>query len=122
MKRISVKKEVLVIMMIVVALLTICSKVFATGTQTGPIQIPTINTGTEPSTDPTTNAEAPTTPTQPVANTLQPGATNTTGSNYQNNTSLPQTGDASDYAIFLLIVVAIVIAVYAYRKVKEYNI
>lgn len=121
MKKVSVKKEILVIMMIVVALLAICSKVFATGTQTSPVQIPTINTGTNPSTDSTTNTE-PTTPTQPVANTVQPTTTNTTGSTYQNNTSLPQTGDASDYAIFLLIVVAIIIAVYAYRKVKEYNI
>ena len=47
--------------------------------------------------------------------------TNTTGSTYQ-NTALPQTGDASDYAIFMLILVAAVVAVYAYKKVKEYNI
>lgn len=34
---------------------------------------------------------------------------------------LPQTGDASDYAIFLLIGLFAVISIYAYRKVKDYN-
>lgn len=38
------------------------------------------------------------------------------------NTNLPQTGDASDYAIFLLIVVSIIIAIFAYKKVRDYNI
>lgn len=34
---------------------------------------------------------------------------------------LPQTGDASDYAIFLLIGLFTVVSIYAYRKVKDYN-
>lgn len=115
MGKLSIKKEILIIMMIIVAILTISSKVFATGTSSdNPVQIPIIDTNTTqdtnpaPNTNQTTNAVAPT--------------TNTTGSTYQNTESLPQTGDASDYAIFLLIVVAIVVAIYAYRKVKEYNI
>lgn len=117
MRKMSMKKEILVIMMVVLMLLTISTKVFATGTG-GPISInivaPTTNaetTDTNTTTNTTTNIVTPTT-----TNT-----TNTTVSNYQ-NTTLPQTGDASDYAIFLLIAVAIVVAIYAYKKVRDYNI
>lgn len=119
MKKMFLRKEILVILMVVLILLTISTKVLATGTS-GPITInittpatetPTTetNTTTNVTTNVTTNRVAPTT------------TTNTTVSNYQ-NTTLPQTGDASDYAIFLLIAVAIVVAVYAYKKVREYNI
>lgn len=117
MKKMSVKREILVMIIIVVAVLLISSKVLATGTSNGAIKIPSIDTTTNSTTD-TTNVTA--NPIVPITNTN----TNTAGSTYQNTntTTLPQTGDASDYAIFLLIVVATIIAVYAYRKVKEYNI
>lgn len=116
MKKLSVKKEILIVMMIVIMLLAISSKVLATGTENSPIQIPTINTTTSAvDTNTTTN-----TTTNVIANAIAP-TTNTTASTYQ-NTTLPQTGDASDYAIFLLIAVAVVIAVYAYKKVRDYNI
>ena len=122
MKKMSVKREILVIMMIIVAVLLISSKVLATGTSGGPIQIPTVDATTNPTPDPNSTNTTQTNVIQ--TNTITPIAptTNTTGSNYQNTTSLPQTGDASDYAIFLLIMVAILIAVYAYQKVKQYNI
>ena len=114
MRKMSMKKEILVIMMVVLMLLTVSTKVLATGTG-GPISInivaPTTNTTTE------TN----TTTTNTTTNIVTPATTNTTTSNYQ-NTTLPQTGDASDYAIFLLIAVAIIVAVYAYKKVRDYNI
>lgn len=117
MKKMSMKKEILIIMMVVLMLVTISTKVLATGTG-GPISInitaPTTNT-----TITDTNTTAPTTNT--TTNIVTPATTNTTTSNYQ-NTTLPQTGDASDYAIFLLIAVAIVVAVYAYKKVRDYNI
>lgn len=35
---------------------------------------------------------------------------------------LPQTGDAGDYVIYALIAVGVVTAVYAFKKVKNYNI
>ena len=116
MKKFSVKKEVLTIVMIIVAILAIGSQVFATGSSTGPIQINIVETPT------TTNVVAPETTNQvaPTTNIIAP-TTNTTGSAYQ-NTTLPQTGDASDYAIFMVILVAAVVAVYAYKKVREYNI
>lgn len=115
MRKMSMKKEILVIMMVVLMLLTISTKVLATGTG-GPISInivaPTTNTETTDTNTITTNT---------TTNIVTPTTTNTTVSNYQ-NTTLPQTGDASDYAIFLLIAVAIVVAVYAYKKVRDYNI
>lgn len=117
MKKISVKKEILTIVLILIAILAIGSKVFATGTSNSPIQIPTINTNTTP-TD--TTANETTNVVSPTTNIIAP-TTNTTGSIYQ-NTALPQTGDASDYAIFMLIVVAAIVAVYAYKKVRDYNI
>lgn len=120
MKKMSVKKEILTIVMIVVAVLAISSQVLATGTSDSPIQIPTINTGTN-SVDTNTTTNEVTNVVVPTTNTVTP-TTNTTGSTYQNTTTLPQTGDASDYAIFMLIVVAVVVAIYAYRKVKEYNV
>ena len=115
MKRMNLRKEILVIVMIIVAMLTISSKVLATGTSDNPIQIPTINAVTTPDTNTEANEVVPTT------NNIAP-TTNTEGSNYQNTTTLPQTGDASDYAIFMLIVVAGIVAVFAYKKVREYNI
>ena len=123
MKKMSVKKEILTIVMIVVVVLAISSQVLATGTSDSPIQIPTINTGTN-SVDTNTTTNVVTNVVVPTTNTVTPttNTTNTTVSTYQNTTTLPQTGDASDYAIFMLIVVAIVVAIYAYRKVKEYNV
>lgn len=118
MKKMNLKKEILVIIMVVLVFLTISTKVLATGTA-GPIIINTIATTDSNSTTNTTTNTISQIPT--TTNTITPVTTNTTTSNYQ-NTTLPQTGDASDYAIFLLIVVAIVVAIYAYRKVKEYNI
>jgi len=117
MKKFSLKNEILVVMMLVVVMLAISTTVLATGTSDSPVQIPVIDTSTN-----TETANETTTPVVPTTNveTTNP-TTNTNGSTYQ-NTALPQTGDASDYAIFLLIVVAVVIAVYAYRKVRDYNI
>jgi len=106
--------------MIVVAVILISSKVLATGTSNSPIKIPTIDTTTNVTDDSTNTTN--TTPTVIPTTNITTQTTNTTGSNYQNTTALPQTGDASDYAVFLLIVVAVIVAIYAYRKVKEYNI
>ena len=116
MKKLSVKKEILTIALIVVTILAVASQVFATGTSDSPVQIPTIDTTTN-SVDTTTNVVTPTTNVvAPTTNT-----TNTTVSTYE-NTTLPQTGDASDYAIFMVILVSAIVAIYAYKKVREYNI
>lgn len=121
MKKMSVKKEILTIALIIVGFLAIGSQVLATGTSDSPIQIPAINTTTNVvDTNTTVNEVTTVNVVTPTTNVVTP-TTNTTGSTYE-NTTLPQTGDASDYAIFMLILVAAVIAVYAYKKVREYNV
>ena len=126
MKKVNVKKEILVVLLIVAIMVAISGSVFATGqinipgintdanavTETNTITINTINTNT------TTNTVVNTAVITPVTTNT---TTNTQGSQYT-NTSLPQTGDASDYAIFAVIAVAIVVAIYAYKKVRDYNI
>ena len=119
MKKMSIKKEILTITLILITILAIGSRVFATGTSNSPIQIPTINTDTNSVDTNTTTNETTNTVIIPTTNVTT--NTNTTVSTYE-NTSLPQTGDASDYAIFMLIVVAAIVAVYAYKKVRDYNI
>lgn len=113
MKKVNVRKTIVVIALIAIVLL-LSSSVYATGT-VSPINIisttqQTNEVTTNQTTNTTTNVVAPTTNT-----------TNTAVSTYT-NTNLPQTGDASDYAIFLLIVVSVVIAIFAYKKVRDYNI
>ncbi len=116
MKKMSIKKEILIIVMVVLMLAVVSTKVLATGNG-GPISINIIAPSTEANT--TTNTTT-NTATNTTTNVVAPVTTNTV-SNYQ-NTTLPQTGDASDYAIFALIAVAIGVAAYAYKKVQDYNI
>lgn len=119
MKKFSMKNEMLIVIMIIVAMLTISTAVFATGTADKPFDIQGIISAPGTVNEEQTPVVPEQTPVIPEQTPAPSG--NTTGSNYQ-NTALPQTGDASDYAIFGLIVVAVVIAVYAYRKVRDYNI
>ena len=114
MKNVKSNKIVLIVLIMLLLMLA-ATNVFATGNSGDIIQI---NITTNPSTNTAT-------PTNTQTNIAAP-MTNTAGSTYTNNTgntnTLPQTGDASDYAIFLLIAISIVIAVYAYKKVRDYNI
>ena len=56
-----------------------------------------------------------------IVNTNTNTNTNKTTSVYNNTTSLPKTG-ANDYAVFLIIAICAVSAVYAYKKIRDYNI
>lgn len=117
MRKSNVKKIILIMALVIIAVLLV-SKVYATGTVVNPVQVPiSTNTTNSPSAD-TNTANTTNTNTTTIAPTTQ---TNTTSSTYT-NTNLPQTGDASDYAIFLLIVVSVVVAIFAYKKVRDYNI
>ncbi len=115
MKKLSVKKLLIVIALIAMVAV-IGTKVQATGGAVNPL-LNIQGSGTANTTTNTTTTNTATTNTT-TTNTVK---TNTAGSNYQ-NTNLPQTGDASDYAIFLFIAVCIVVAIYAYRKYRNYNI
>ena len=116
MRKSSVKKLIVAVALIVM-LLAVVTSVKATEVK-NPLQIITTNTTSNETT--TTNTTTNTTTTNTVANVV-PSTTTNQVSNYQ-NTNLPQTGDASDYVIFLFIAVAAVVAIYAYRKVRNYNI
>ena len=118
MKKMNLKKEVFIIAMILISLFVISTIVLATD---GPVQIPIgdSNETTENTETTDTNVEAPAGTTN--TNQVVPTANQVADTN-QNESNLPQTGDASDYAIFMLIIVSVVVAIYAYRKVKEYNI
>lgn len=120
MKKLNVKKEILLIVLIFVAILTICSKVFATGTTINPIHLDPTSTNTNSIDTNQINNTVSTTPvpTTPVPTTTLPVANNTIAQ----NTTLPQTGDASDYAIFFIIIVAAIMAIFAFKKVKDYRI
>lgn len=51
--------------------------------------------------------------------------TNTTTTNTSNNTeeeTLPQTGVVEDVIVSIFVVVALLVAISAYRKIKEYNV
>lgn len=117
MRKSNVKKIILIVTLALITILLV-SKVYATGTSANPVQIPTITPSTDTNTINTVNTNTINTNT---VNTVAPATTNTTASTYT-NTNLPQTGDASDYAIFLLIVVSVVVAIFAYKKVRDYNI
>lgn len=52
-------------------------------------------------------------------NTLN--TTNTSKSVYNNTTALPKTG-SNDYAVFAIIGICAISAVYAYKKIRDYNI
>ncbi len=49
------------------------------------------------------------------------GTNNTSRYNNTNTTNLPKTG-ANDYAIFAIIAVCAVSAIYAYKKIRDYNV
>lgn len=107
MKNLKLRKVIIVLLVAVMAL-TISTKVFATDGIVNPIDITTEKPDTSSQT-PTTEQQTPT-PT-----------TSTDTKTETQETKLPQTGDASDYAIFALVAVCMVVAIVAYKKVREYN-
>lgn len=102
-------RNIILVSVLVMMFSLVSSVVLATDS---PIQIPSANTATEvPANNTTVEAN----------NTTVPNTT-TLVTNRTNDTSLPATGEASDYVVMALIVVATVSAVYAYGKTKKYNV
>lgn len=103
-------RNIILVSVLVMMFSLVSSVVLATDS---PIQIPSANTTTEvPANNTTVEAN----------NTTVPNTTTTLVTNRTNDTSLPATGEASDYVVMALIVVATVSAVYAYGKTKKYNV
>lgn len=121
MKKSNLRKITLVLILTII-LTMVTLNVYATGTSDNPLvpTIPSINGGNNNGNNSNT-IENPSDNTNLIPPTTTTNTTTNTISNYTNNTSLPQTGDASDYAIFMLIAVAILIAVYAYKKSRDYK-
>lgn len=114
MKKLSLKR-MLVLITLFAVLTMVSTSVNATGA-INPLNIQGTSTNTE---NTTTNSVTNIT-TNTTGNTITNTTTNTV-SNYQ-NTNLPQTGDASDYILFLIIAVCLVVAIYAYKQYRNYNI
>jgi LPXTG-motif cell wall-anchored protein len=127
MKRLSIKK-LFIVLAIIATIILIATNVHATGGIVNPIDI--IGTGTSANTTGTTSTTTNTTLTTTTVNVVSTNtATTTTTNTLKTNTTttttssnLPQTGDASDYIIFLFIAVCLVVSIYAYRKFRNYNI
>lgn len=113
MKKTSIKK-ILVIITLIIAVSLLTTTVKATG---NPLNIQGLVPGTNQGSSGTVNV----TQNPSTQETANKAPVNTQGSTYQNS-NLPQTGDASDYVIFLFIAVCAVVAVFAYRKYRNYNI
>lgn len=113
MKRKSIK-IILVIVTLVIAATLLTTTVKATGNPLN-IQLPGSNQGGSGTVNVTQN------PNNQGTQKTNTAPVNTQGSTYQNK-NLPQTGDASDYVIFLFIAVCAVVAVFAYKKYRNYNI
>ena len=130
MGKISLKKQILLALAVILFTIILSTNVWATSN--GPISPLNVNgldfanvTDNTTTLNNTTNNVTGVNALAPIVNNTVNNTTNNTApavSNYQNNTTLPQTGDASDYAVFALIGIAVVIAVFAFKKARDYNI
>lgn len=122
MKKSNVRMvKIVIILALAVMVLFMTNNILATTSPATPINLNALTSPTGNSSE--NNNENNNSANSTILNPTTPSnqVTNITTSNYT-NTNLPQTGDASDYAIFLLIVVSIIIAIFAYKKVRDYNI
>lgn len=114
-------KKILILIMMVIILMGLSYNVMAANSLNLQITSPnsTTNTTTNATTNTTTNSTTNTTSniSAPITNTQQ---TNTEGSVYKNN-NLPQTGITEDYSMIALIIVCVISAIYAFKKIREYN-
>lgn len=114
----QLSKKIIMMIMIIMVVGLIATQVFASG----PVQIPGLGAGTNTTANTTANTTTNTTQNTQTPVVKTNTTTNTAGSTYTNNQSLPQTGDASDYAIFALIAVCGIFAIYTFKKVRDYNV
>ena len=119
------KLAMTIIMVIIICILfTMTLEVKATsadgtGTENDPITLGNLDITTDPgdTSDTTTPVNTATTNTE-TPQIIQP-ETNTSGNNEQ---TLPQTGVTEDITVAFFIVVCVISAVYAYKKIRDYNV
>ena len=116
-------KKFIILMLVMTLLVCLCTQVRATTDD--PLSIPSLDTNTtttDTNTDVLANtADVNTTATNETTNTQVIQPTNTTGSSYTNSDSLPQTGVTEDITVMFFIVVCVIVAIYAYKKIREYK-
>lgn len=115
------KSRKFIIIMLVMTMLVVCLCTQVKAASDNPLDLPTSldgNTTTLPDVNTTPDDDANTTNTEPV---VQPTTTNTTGSSYTNSDSLPQTGVTEDITVMFFIVVCVISAIYAYKKIRDYR-
>ena len=118
------------IIMVALIVLVSCALVSMTATVKATDQNPIIDisgnldisTGNETSSNTTSNNNvAPSINTTENSQVIQP-VTNTTENTTENTTNkLPQTGVTEDITVMFFIVVCAVSAIYAYKKIRDYN-
>lgn len=114
MKKLKSKKIILAVLTIML-IVSLVSPVLATS---GGLQV--INENTQ-SDNNTLSNNTPTNNTNTNTNNTNINTSNNNTSRYNNNTNtLPKTG-VNDYSIALIIIVCLVSAVYAYKKIRDYN-
>lgn len=109
------KKFLSVVLIISLLFVILQTSVLATDLDLNKIlngEIPEIEDTNSGSTDEGNNVVAPT----------NANSTNNTTNNISANETLPKTGITEDYAIIAFAVICGVSAIYAYKKVKNYNI
>ena len=120
-------------MMVVMIILTVCLvfamslEVKATGTTDNPITLDDIDisTGDDEPTEDANAVEANSIVANQIEANSQAGAsqviqpeTNTT----DNENTLPQAGVTEDITVMFFIIVCVVSAIYAYKKIRDYNV
>ena len=118
-------KKMLIVIMVVVILMMVGNRVMAANALNLQITSPNSTTNA-PSTNATDTNSTSTNSTNTAGNisapvTNQQQSTNTQGSVYKND-NLPQTGITEDYTMIILVIICIVSAVYAFKKIREYKV
>ena len=113
-------KKIIILMLVMTVLVCLCTQVRATTDD--PLSIPSLDANTsttDTNTDILANTEDTNTTNTTNTQVIQP--TNTTGSSYTNSDSLPQTGVTEDITVMFFIVVCVIVAIYAYKKIRDYK-
>ena len=117
-------KKLIVLFLVVTMIVLVGTKVEATSGAVNPLTVQSSSSSTTSSSTTTTPTPTPTTSslvTTPTP-TKAPTATPTVVSSYGDNSNLPNTGDAEDILVFLVIALAVAGAIYAFRRYRNYNI
>ncbi len=123
------KSKIIAVLAIIFILITLCVQVSATeGTEDNPLSLNGIWAGEETDSEANQIAANSIYANQVVANqvaansVLQPAVNIASPDDDSDSDSLPQTGVTEDITVMFFIIVCSISAIYAYKKIKEYNV